>query len=393
MFRASMTRRRHGPGEGVPPAAPRSPARSSSPSGRPVWFVGRVGYTSVSMDASLFEYELPSELIAQEPAEPRDASRLLALDRVTGAWADHGFSELPELLRAGDCVVANRSRVIPARLLGTAVDGGGPVELLLLRPVADERWEAMVRPGRRCRVGARVDLAGGAARAHVVGEGSEGTRVVAIDAPWPVRELLERHGLPPLPPYIGRHDAPKPEDRERYQTVYARDDGSVAAPTAGLHFTPELLARLERRGIAVHYLTLHVGPGTFRPLRGARIEEHRLEAEPVDIPESTAAAIEAAGREGRRVVAVGTTTTRGLEWAAAEDGRVRAGTGPADLFIRPGHRFRVVDALVTNFHLPRSSLLVLVSAFAGREAVLAAYRHAVEARYRFYSYGDAMLIH
>jgi S-adenosylmethionine:tRNA ribosyltransferase-isomerase len=344
------------------------------------------------MDVSLFDYQLPSELIAQEPAEPRDASRLLALDRATGTWADHGFSELPELLHAGDCVVANRSRVIPARLLGVAVDGGGPVELLLLRPVGAERWEAMVRPGRRCRVGARVDLAGGAARAHVVGEGSEGTRVVAIEAPWPVRELLERHGLPPLPPYIGRHDAPKPEDRERYQTVYARDDGSVAAPTAGLHFTPELLARLERRGIAMHYLTLHVGPGTFRPLRGDRIEEHRLEAEPVDIPESTAAAIEMAGREGRRVVAIGTTTTRALEWAAAADGRVRAGPGPADLFIRPGHRFRVVDALVTNFHLPRSSLLVLVSAFAGRESVLAAYRHAVEARYRFYSYGDAMLI-
>jgi len=380
-----MTRRRHGPGEGAP--------RPASRSGRPVWFVGCVGYTSVSMDVSLFDYQLPSELIAQEPAEPRDASRLLALDRATGAWADHGFSELPELLHAGDCVVANRSRVIPARLLGVAVDGGGPVELLLLRPVGAERWEAMVRPGRRCRVGARVDLAGGAARAHVVGEGSEGTRVVAIEAPWPVRELLERHGLPPLPPYIGRHDAPKPEDRERYQTVYARDDGSVAAPTAGLHFTPELLARLERRGIAVHYLTLHVGPGTFRPLRGDRIEEHRLEAEPVDIPESTAAAIEMAGREGRRVVAVGTTTTRALEWAAVADGRVRAATGPADLFIRPGHRFRVVDALVTNFHLPRSSLLVLVSAFAGREPVLAAYRHAVEARYRFYSYGDAMLIH
>jgi len=345
------------------------------------------------MDASLFEYELPSELIAQEPAEPRDASRLLVLDRAAGAWEDRRFTELPELLRAGDCVVANRSRVMPARLLGTAVDGGGAVELLLLRPVGDERWEAMVRPGRRCRVGSRVDLAGGAARAHVVGEGNEGTRVVAIEAPWPVRELMERHGLPPLPPYIGRHDAPKPEDRERYQTVYAREDGSVAAPTAGLHFTPELLARLERVGVEVHYLTLHVGPGTFRPLRARRLEEHRMEAEPIDIPGPTAEAVERARREGRRVVAVGTTTTRALEWAAGEGGRVRAGTGPADLFIRPGHRFRVVDALVTNFHLPRSSLLVLVSAFAGRELVLAAYRHAVAARYRFYSYGDAMLIH
>ncbi|HWP74841.1 MAG TPA: tRNA preQ1(34) S-adenosylmethionine ribosyltransferase-isomerase QueA [Methylomirabilota bacterium] len=345
------------------------------------------------MDTSLFDYELPPELIAQEPAEPRDASRLMVLDRAAGGWEDRRFSELPELLRAGDCLVANRSRVMPARLLGVAEPGGQAVELLLIRPVGDERWEAMVRPGRRFRPGARIGLAGGAALAQVVGEGSEGTRVVAIEAPWPVRELMERHGLPPLPPYIGRHDAPKPEDRERYQTVYAREDGSVAAPTAGLHFTPELLARLERCGVDVHYLTLHVGPGTFRPLRAGRVEEHRMEAEPIDIPESTAAAVERARREGRRVVAVGTTTTRALEWAAGEDGRVRAGTGPADLFIRPGHRFRVVDALVTNFHLPRSSLLVLVSAFAGRELVLAAYRHAVAARYRFYSYGDAMLIH
>jgi S-adenosylmethionine:tRNA ribosyltransferase-isomerase len=345
------------------------------------------------MDASLFDYELPPELIAQEPAEPRDASRLMVLDRAPGGWEDRRFSELPELLRAGDCLVANRSRVMPARLLGVAEPGGQAVELLLIRPVGDERWEAMVRPGRRFRPGARIGLAGGAALAQVVGEGSEGTRVVAIEAPWPVRELMERHGLPPLPPYIGRHDAPKPEDRERYQTVYAREDGSVAAPTAGLHFTPELLARLERGSVDVHYLTLHVGPGTFRPLRAGRVEEHRMEAEPIDIPESTAVAIERARRGGRRVVAVGTTTTRALEWAAGEDGRVRAGTGPADLFIRPGHRFRVVDALVTNFHLPRSSLLVLVSAFAGRERVLAAYRHAVAARYRFYSYGDAMLIH
>jgi S-adenosylmethionine:tRNA ribosyltransferase-isomerase len=344
------------------------------------------------MDVADFEYHLPGELIAQEPAEPRDASRLLVLDRAAGSWEDRGIAELPELLRAGDCLVANRSRVMPARLLGVAQPGGQPVELLLLRAVGDERWEAMVRPGRHCRVGARIGLAGGTARARVVGEGSPGTRVVAIEAPWPVRELMERHGLPPLPPYIRRHDAPKPEDRERYQTVYARDDGSVAAPTAGLHFTPELLARLERRGVEVHYLTLHVGPATFRPLRAGRVDEHRMEPEPVDIPEPTAVAVERARREGRRVVAVGTTTTRALEWAADEEGRLPARTGPADLFIRPGHRFRVVEALVTNFHLPRSSLLVLVSAFAGRERVLAAYRHAVDAGYRFYSYGDAMLI-
>jgi S-adenosylmethionine:tRNA ribosyltransferase-isomerase len=241
-------------------------------------------------------------------------------------------------------------------------------------------------------VGAQIEVAGGAARARVVGERREGTRVIAVEAPWPVPELLERHGLPPLPPYIGRHDAPEPEDRDRYQTVYARDDGSVAAPTAGLHFTPELLARLERGGVALHYLTLHVGPGTFRPLRGERIEEHHLEPEPIEIPEPTARAIDAARRGRRRVVAVGTTTTRALEWAGAPDGRVRPGRGAADLFIRPGHRFRIVDALITNFHLPRSTLLVLVSALAGREVILDAYRHAVRARYRFYSYGDAMLI-
>ena len=345
------------------------------------------------MDASRFDYHLPEELIAQEPAEPRDSSRLLVLDRATDALQDRRFSELAELLRPGDCLVANCSRVIPARVLGMAEPGGQAVELLFLRPVGDERWEAMVRPGRRCRVGAVIAVAEGAARVRVVGEGREGTRVVALEEPWAARELLEQHGLPPLPPYIARHHAPKPEDRERYQTVYAREDGSVAAPTAGLHFTPELLVRLERRGVAIHYLTLHVGPGTFRPLRANRIDEHRMEAEPIDVPDATARAVSEAKRAGRRVIAVGTTTTRALEWAAAADGTVRAVRGNADLFIRPGHRFRVVDALVTNFHLPRSSLLVLVSAFAGREVILDAYRRAVEARYRFYSYGDAMLIH
>jgi S-adenosylmethionine:tRNA ribosyltransferase-isomerase len=343
------------------------------------------------MDVGLFDYDLPPELIAQEPAEPRDASRLLVLERPTGRIEDRRFSDLEGLLRPGDCLVANRSRVIPARVLGTG-EGGRPVEFLFLGRVDGERWEAMVRPGRRCRVGARIEVAGGTAHVRVAGEGREGTRILVLEGPWSVPELLERHGLPPLPPYIGRRDAPKPEDRERYQTVYARDDGSVAAPTAGLHFTPELLGRLARGGVALHYLTLHVGPGTFRPLRGERIEEHALAPEPIEIPEATAGAIDEAKRERRRVIAVGTTTTRALEWAAAPEGRVRPGRGAADLFIRPGHRFRIVDGLITNFHLPRSSLLVLVSAFAGREVVLDAYRHAVEARYRFYSYGDAMLI-
>ena len=217
-------------------------------------------------------------------------------------------------------------------------------------------------------------------------------REVTVEAPWPVLELLDHHGLPPLPPYIARHDAPKPDDRERYQTVYARHDGSVAAPTAGLHFTPDLLGRIGAIGAEVHFLTLHVGAGTFRPLRAERVEEHRIAAENVEISGETAAAVNRARAAGRRIVAIGTTTTRALEWAATADGRLRTVRGAADLFIYPGHRFRLVDALVTNFHLPRSTLLLLAAAFCGREALLRAYRHAIAERYRFYSYGDAMLI-
>jgi S-adenosylmethionine:tRNA ribosyltransferase-isomerase len=220
----------------------------------------------------------------------------------------------------------------------------------------------------------------------------EGVRLVTVEGPSTVPEMLERHGLPPLPPYIARHDAPKPEDHERYQTVYARHDGSVAAPTAGLHFTPELLARLDAMGAERHYLTLHVGIGTFRPIRTSRVETHRIAPEEVEIPDATAEAVNRARAEGRRVIAVGTTTTRALEWAAGQTGRVRPGRGAADLFIYPGHRFRVVDGLITNFHQPRSTLLLLVAAFCGREAVLAVYRHAVDRRYRFYSYGDAMFV-
>ena len=344
------------------------------------------------MELSLFDYDLPPELIAQEPAEPRDTSRLLVVDRAGGAWQDRRFDELPALLDPGDCLVVNRSKVIPARLLGARESDGLPVELLMLRPVSATRWRALVRPGRRCRSGARVLVAGGAARVTVVGQGEAGERILDLDAPWPVMELLDRHGLPPLPPYITRYDAPKHDDRERYQTVYARDEGSVAAPTAGLHFTPELIRRLRSAGVELHHLTLHVGPATFRPLKAARIEDHRMEAEDVDIPDETAAAIERAHAEQRRVIAVGTTTTRALEWAAAEDGRVRAGRGAADLYIHPGHSFKAIDGLITNFHLPRSTLLVLVAAFCGRERLLAAYRHAVAARYRFYSFGDAMLL-
>jgi S-adenosylmethionine:tRNA ribosyltransferase-isomerase len=343
------------------------------------------------LELAQFDYELPPSSIAQEPATPRDASRLMVLDRTARRWDDRRFADLPELLRPGDCLVLNTTRVIPARLLGESVPGGRPVELLLLRALSPVRWEALVRPGRRCRIGARVALAGGAAVATVMGERPGGAREVELKAPWPVAELLARHGLPPLPPYIERHRAPKPDDAERYQTVYAREGVSVAAPTAGLHFTPELLARLAARGVETRELRLDVGPGTFRPIQASGPEAHAMEAEPAWIPADTADAIARAKAEHRRVIAVGTTTTRALE-SAAVDGGVRAGPGEAGLFIRPPYRFRVVDALLTNFHLPRTTLLLLVCAFAGRELVLDAYAHAVTAGYRFYSFGDAMLL-
>jgi len=344
------------------------------------------------MDVSLFDYELPPDRIAQEPAESRDASRLLVVDRVRGSWIDARFSDLPRWLRTGDCVVVNESRVISARLLGILEGEGRPVELLMLRPLDGPRWEALVRPGKRCRIGARVTLAGGAARATLLEHRALGARAVEIEAPWPVDELMERHGLPPLPPYIERYDAPKPEDWERYQTVYATANGSVAAPTAGLHFTRKMLEQLGAAGVEVHRVILHVGVGTFRPIRAATVEQHRLEPESAQVPAATAEAVNRARAQGRRIISVGTTTTRTLEWAADDTGQVRTRSGGADLFIYPGHRFRVVDALVTNFHLPRSTLLLLVSAFAGRELVLDSYRHAIAHGYRFYSYGDAMLI-
>jgi len=339
------------------------------------------------MNLALFDYRLAPDRVAQYPVEPRDASRLLVLDRATRRWEDRKFVDLPDLLRPGDCLVVNDSRVIPARLRGR-LENGNPVELLFLREVTRSRWEALARPAKRCSVGATLEVGGGLI-ARVVESMSDGRRLIDLQG-GSVEALLEHHGLPPLPPYIRR--PAEPPDRERYQTVYARHEGSVAAPTAGLHFTEELLERLSARGVEVRGLTLHVGPGTFRPIRRARVEEHRMEPERLEIPEATASAVNRARAEGRRVIAVGTTTTRALEGAAAEDDRVRPGSGATDLFIAPGYRFRAVDALLTNFHLPRSTLLVLVSAFAGRELILDAYRHALLAGYRFYSYGDAMLI-
>ncbi len=352
-------------------------------------------------DVGAYEYPLPPELVAQEPLARRDASRLLVLDRAGGTIAHRTFTELPELLRHGDLLVTNRSRVFPARLLGRR-EGGGGAEVLLVRPTGPDVWVAMVRPGRRLRPGTVVDVAPGFRVRIEEPTAPGGGRIGAEHPPSGLRQVrlildtldpaaaLERHGHVPLPPYIHRADAPS--DHERYQTVYARETGSVAAPTAGLHFTAELLGRLAERGIERAEVVLHVGPGTFRPVEVEDVREHRVDGERFTIPEETAAAVERALAEGRRVVAVGTTATRALESAVDDRGRIRPGEGETGLVIVPSFRFRVTGALVTNFHLPRSSLLLLVSAFAGRARVLAAYAEAVRLRYRFYSYGDAMLV-
>jgi S-adenosylmethionine:tRNA ribosyltransferase-isomerase len=342
------------------------------------------------VEISELDYDLPEAAIAQTPAEPREAARLLRVERSTGALSDHAFGDLADLLRPGDCVVVNDSRVIPARVFAED-EGGRRIELLFVEPIDGARWRALVRPGRRCRRGGQLRAGGeGGARLKIADVEDDGVRVIErIDGT--IDALLAAQGLPPLPPYIARHAKPGPEDSERYQTVYAATPGSIAAPTAGLHFSAPVLARLRARDIAVQSVTLHVGPGTFRPIKAARVEDHAVAAERATVSETTARAVNAARREGRRVVAVGTTVTRTLESAATGDGLVPF-DGRAGLTIHPGHAFRIVDALVTNFHLPRSSLLSLVYAFAGRELVMRAYAHALAAGYRFYSYGDASLI-
>ena len=343
------------------------------------------------MEIAALDYPLPPASIAQTPAEPREAARLLVVDRASAALTDHVVRDLPELLQPGDCLVINDSRVIPARVF--AEDSGGRlVELLFVEPLGPARWRALVRPGRRCRPDVELIAGGeGGARLRVAAVEPDGIRVIErLDGT--IAELIRTLGVPPLPPYIARHAKPGPEDVERYQTVYARTPGSIAAPTAGLHFSDALLARLGARGIEVHGVTLHVGPGTFRPIKTAHVEDHAVAPERAVVSAETAHAVNAARAASRRVVAVGTTTTRTLESAVDGDGIVQPFVGLASLTIHPGHRFRVVSALLTNFHLPRSSLLSLVCAFAGRELVLRAYAHAVAAGYRFYSYGDATLI-
>jgi S-adenosylmethionine:tRNA ribosyltransferase-isomerase len=334
-----------------------------------------------------FDYELPPASIAQEAA-PRGESRLLVLDR-TGPERCSRVSDLPRLLTPGDLLVLNDTRVIPARLYGRSA-GGGKMEILLIEPVGEREWDALVKPGRRARPGARIEIAEGLT-AEVVDKREDGpAHRYRLRFSEPIEPHLDRLGHIPLPPYIHRPDTA--EDRERYQTVYALRPGAVAAPTAGLHFTEGLLREIEGAGVEIARVTLHVGIGTFKPVDAERIEEHRMERERYEIGEETAGAVRRAREAGRRIVAVGTTVVRTLEGAArAGGGEVRAGSGSTDLFITPGFPFQVVDALLTNFHLPRSTLLMLVSAFAGRERVMAAYEEAIREGYRFYSYGDAML--
>ena len=349
----------------------------------------------MTLHTSDFDYHLPPELIAQTPAEPRDSSRLLVLARRKPDGVEHrGFRDLTDYLRPGDLMVFNRSRVIPARLHGTETRSGARVEVLLVRRLEPGVWQALGRPGRRLRAGARViveSAEGGAASNSVAVEILEthenGLRTVRISD----ESHLDSLGELPLPPYIKE----TPDDPERYQTVYADAPGSVAAPTAGLHFTDTMLDDIRARGVNTAWVTLHVGLDTFRPVHGEDISEHKIHTEWFDLPPATADAINRARRDGNRIIAVGTTSVRTLEHVARHadaDGEIHAATGDADLFIVPGHQFRLVDAMLTNFHLPRSTLMMLVSAFAGRERILAAYREAIEREYRFYSFGDAMLI-
>ena len=341
------------------------------------------------MKTSDFNYELPKELIAQTPLEKRDTSRLMTLDRKTGAWEHHHFYELPDFLEPGDCLILNDSRVLPARLLGQRLPGGGACEVLLLIDRGEKTWECLVRPGRHMREGTKLSFGNGELTAEVTEVLSDGNRLVRFDYEGIFLEVLEHLGKMPLPPYIKE----ELQDQERYQTVYSKVPGSAAAPTAGLHFTPELLETIRQKGVNIGYVTLHVGLGTFRPVKEEEITEHEMHSEFCILPPETARLINETKAGGRRCICVGTTSCRTLESWAAEDGRMEPKAGWTSIYIYPGYRFKVMDGLVTNFHLPESTLIMLVSAFAGREHVLAAYEEAVRERYRFFSFGDAMFLH
>ncbi len=344
------------------------------------------------MRISDFDYQLPEELIAQHPLTQRDDSRMMIVDRATGTWKDSRFSAFSDYLRPNDVLVLNNTRVFPARLRGTRVPSGGSIELLLLHEVEPRVWEALARPARRLRKGTRLSFGESELQAEVIESLNDGRRLLRFDSNGDFGGLIDQLGEPPLPPYIKR-ETDSSEDRERYQTIYAKERGAIAAPTAGLHFTARSLRDIEARGIPIVEVTLHVGYGTFEPVRVNDISRHRVAPERISITEQAAQTINQRRRAGGRVIAVGTTTTRALESSLTPPGRISACSEQyATVTIVPGYRFGAVDVLLTNFHLPRSSLLMLVSAFADRDLILAAYRHAVAQGYRFYSYGDCMLI-
>lgn len=335
-----------------------------------------------------FYYELPEELIAQDPLEDRESSRLLVLDKRSGAISHRIFREITDYLNPGDCLVINDTKVIPARLIGEKEGTGARIELLLLKRRENNIWETLVRPGKKARPGTRISFGGGILIGEILEIAEEGNRLVQFHYDGIFEEILDRLGQMPLPPYI-THQL---KDKNRYQTVYARHSGSAAAPTAGLHFTPELLSTIEEKGVEIARVTLHVGLGTFRPVKAEEITEHHMHSEFYCIEKESADKINKAKKEGHRIICVGTTSCRTIESAADGQGYLQAGSGWTDIFIYPGYEFKILDCLITNFHLPESTLIMLVSALAGREEVISAYEEAVKERYRFFSFGDAMLV-
>ena len=339
------------------------------------------------MKLDIFDYDLPQELIAQTPLKQRDSSRLLTLNKQTGEISHGVFSDIKSFLKPGDCLVLNNTRVIPARLYGVR-DNGGEAEFLLLNRIDDVTWETIVRPGRRLKEGARVTFGDGRLVAEVVSVKDDGNRFVKFEFDGIWEEVLDALGEMPLPHYITE----KLEDKERYQTVYAKHDGSAAAPTAGLHFTLPLLEEIQSMGVNIAYVTLHVGLGTFRPVKCENVEDHKMHSEMYSVSPETAEIINKTKQDGGRVIAVGTTSCRTLESATGDDGIIKSGSNSTDIFIYPGYKFKMIDALITNFHLPKSTLIMLVSTFAGYENTMNAYKTAVEEKYRFFSFGDAMFI-
>ena len=340
------------------------------------------------MEVKNFHFHLPEELIAQHPLEQRDESRLMVVDKSTGSIDHKKFKDILDYLEPGDCLVLNDTRVLPARLIGSKENSGGKMEFLLLKRIDRDNWETLVKPGKRAQIGTRFVFGNDDLKAEVVGMGSEGSRIVKFEYEGIFEEVLDALGQMPLPPYIKE----TLEDKERYQTVYSRAVGSAAAPTAGLHFTKELLENIRGKGINIAFVTLHVGLGTFRPVKAEKVEEHVMHAEYYIMNKETAQLINSTKEKGKRIIAVGTTSNRTLETIADENGRVKEQSGWTNIFIYPGYKFRIVDAIITNFHLPESTLIMLVSAFAGQDNIMKAYETAIENKYRFFSFGDAMFL-